>query len=61
MAEWYYDHPPDWGDKTGDYPNDDGNADETTPFFSSTPTTEFQTAQKEKGGFFRSSGGAVFF
>ena len=49
----YYDHPPEWYDETGDYPDDDDNADETTPFFpsSSTPTPEFQTAQKEKGGF----------
>ena len=54
MAEGYYDHPPGFDDdEIGDYASDDDNADQTTPFFtySSTPTPEFQTAQKEKGGF----------
>ena len=54
MAEEYYDHPPGFDDdEIGDYASDDDNADQTTPFFtySSTPTPEFQTAQKEKSGF----------
>ena len=55
MAHGGYEPIPDWDDDYDyDVPDDDDNADQTGAFVpsSSTPTPEFQTAQKEKS-FFR--------
>ena len=53
MAHGGYEPIPDWDDDYDyDVPDDDDNADQTGAFVpsSSTPTPEFQTAQKEKSG-----------
>ena len=43
MAEWNYDRLPDWDDdNAGEYPDDDDNADQTTPFFPNGASTPYQ-------------------
>ena len=43
MAEWNYDRLPDWDDdNAGEYPDDDDNADQTTPFSPNGASTPYQ-------------------
>ena len=51
MAEWNYDRLPDWDDdNAGEYPDDDDNADQTTPFFPKGASTPYQSHAKEEMG-----------
>ena len=48
MAEGGYDDLPEWDDETGDYPDDDENADQTTPFFPNGASTPYQAHAQEE-------------
>ena len=49
MAEGGYDDRlPDWDDETGNYPDDDDNADQTTPFFPNGASTPYQAHAQEE-------------
>ena len=49
MAEGGYDHIPEWNDDA-DYPDNDENADQTTPFFPKGASTPYQSHAKEEIG-----------
>ena len=49
MAEGGYDRIPEWDyDNTGEYPDDDDNADQTTPFFPNGASTPYQAHAQEE-------------